>query len=574
MKNQPFSWQHKAQTLGMAVVCLLSILMGCKQKTIAKSNEQTGGNDTTASAPHLEQRGKARQLIVDGKPFLVLGGELHNSTATSAAYMNPLLPRMDSAHLNTILAAVTWELTEPKEGKYDFSLVDSILTGARKNHLKVCLLWFGTWKNSFSHYAPEWVKTDYKRFPRMHIKGGYAVESITPLSTEAMNADAKAFAAVMKHVKEVDAQHTVIMIQVENEVGLLGDSRDRGPLAEKAYQQQVPAELISYLQKNKDHLLPETQKLWAANGSLAKGTWGQVFGNTPQAEEAFMAWNYSRYINNVAAAGKAAYALPMFVNTWIVQPEDKGPGDYPSGGPQAQSHDIWRAGGSAIDILSPDVYLDDFESIATLYSRNGNNLFIPESKADVFGAANAFLLIGNYSAIGYSPFGIDNRLKDVNGPIPLAYDVLQQLAPEILTAQSKGTIIGVSLSAKKKEQIVEMNGYKLDIKIKTNRNGSETHPAAYGIIISKGPNEFIVAGADIQINFYPVTAGPAYVGYSVLDEGKYVNGKWVAGRRLNGDDIMLDYHIAQEAAAKRTGSVVRTLGDTPQILKLKLYRFE
>lgn len=564
MKNKPFAWQHKTRMFFMAAACLSGILV-CQQKTVAQSRPADD------SAPHLEQRGKAKQLIVDGKPFLVLGGELHNSSATSAAYLNPLLPHLDSAHLNTVLAAVTWELMEPQEGHFDFSLVDNILTSARKSNLKVVLLWFGTWKNSFSHYAPSWVKEDYKRFPRMHIKGGYAVESITPLSTAAMEADSKAFAALMKHVKEIDPQHTVIMIQVENEVGLLGDSRDRGPLAEKAWQGQVPADLMAYLQKNKDHLLPETQKLWGANGNRTKGTWSEVFGNSPQAEEAFMAWNYSRYLNTVAAAGKAAYSVPMFVNTWIVQPEDKGPGDYPTGGPQAQSHDMWRAGGSAIDILAPDVYVDDFEGTADLYSRNNNSLFIPESKSDNAGAANAFLLIGKYHAIGYSPFGID-RLA-ANGPISQAFDVLQQLSPEILDAQSKGTIAAVSLNAKKTEQTLEMNGYKLDIKIRTNRTGNERHNVAYAIVISKGPNEFIVAGADIQINFYPLNPGPAYVGYTLLDEGKYVNGTWVAGRRLNGDDIMLDYHTADEAAAKRTGSVVRT-GDSPQILKVKLYRFE
>lgn len=571
MNNKPFSWQHKAGMLCCTVACSLIILTSCKQKTEAA--DQTAKD--TASIPHLEVRGQAKQLIVDGKPFLVLGGELHNSSATSVAYMNPLFAKLDTMHLNTVLAAVTWELMEPQEGKYDFALVDSVLAGARKNHLRVALLWFGTWKNGLSHYAPEWVKTDYKRFPRMHIKGGFPVESISPLSAEAMKADASAFAALMKHVKEVDSQQTVIMIQVENEVGLIGDSRDRGPLAEKAWQDQVPADLLNYLQKNKAGLLPETQKLWGANGFRTKGTWAEVFGTSAQAEEAFMAWNYSRYMNTVAAAGKAQYPLPMFVNTWIVQPDDKGPGDYPSGGPQAQSHDIWRAGAPSIDLRSPDVYLNNFNDIAALYSRNNNSLFIPESKSDDFGAANAFLLIGAYHAIGYSPFGIESvRSSTVNGPIPLAYNVLQQLAPEILDAQSKGTIVGVSLSKTNSEQIVNMGGYKLDIKIKTNRNGTETHPVAYGIIINKGNNEFIIAGAELQVNFYPLTPGPAYVGYASLDEGKYVNGKWVAGRRLNGDDIMLNYHIAEEAAAKRVGSVVRTLGDQPQIMKLKLYRFE
>lgn len=561
--------RHLAVTVLGALVLLF--VSACKQNASLAS--QSGG-DTTA-IPHLEKRGAGRQLIVDGKPFLVLGGELHNSSATNAAYLNPLLAKLDTMHLNTVLAAITWELTEPQEGKYDFALVDSVLAGARKNHLKVALLWFGTWKNGLSHYVPEWMKTDYKRFPRMHIKGGYPVEAISPLCTAAMQADAKAFAAMMKHVKEADAQHTVIMIQVENEVGLIGDSRDRGPLAEAAYQQQVPAELTGYLQKNKEHLLPETQKLWTANGNRTMGTWSQVFGSTAQGEEAFMAWQYAKYLNTVAAAGKAEYNLPMFVNTWIVQPDDNGPGDYPSGGPQAQSHDIWRAGAPAVDLLTPDVYLDDFDEIAKLYSRNNNDLFIPESKADEHGAANAFLLIGNYHAIGYSPFGIENRVKDaVKGPIPLAYQTLQQLAPEILEAQATGNIVGVSLNPYKGMQSVNLGGYRLDISIRTNRNGTETHETAYGLVISKGNNEFIIAGVDIQVNFYPLTPGPAYVGYSVLDEGKYVDGKWVPGRRLNGDDIMLNYHLAEEAAAKRTGSVVRTLGDSPQIMKLKLYRFE
>jgi len=567
--------QHKqnSKLAMMGIACLLFAFSGCKQNG-STSTAQTGTADS-GGIPHLETRGKIKQLIVDGKPFLVLGGEMHNDAATSAAWLKPILPKLDTMHLNTVLAAVTWELMEPQEGKFDFALIDSVLDGARKNHLHVALLWFGTWKNGLSHYVPEWIKTDYKRFPRMHIKGGYPVESITPLSAEALKADSKAFAAMMKHVKEVDAQHTVIMIQVENEVGLIGDSRDRGPEAEKAFNAPIPAELLDYLQKNKANLLPETQKLWAAKGSLTKGTWPEVFGTTPAAEEAFMGWQYAKYMNAVAAAGKAEYPLPMFVNTWIVQPDDRGPGDYPSGGPQAHMHDIWKAGGSSIDLRSPDVYLDNFEDIATMYSRNNNDLFIPESKGDIYGAGNAFLLIGQYHAIGYSPFGIENRVKDpIHGPIPLAFATLQQLAPEILDAQAKGTIIGVSLSKNKPEQMVELGGYKLDIKIKTNRNGTETHEVGYGLVISKGNNEFIVAGADIQINFYPTTPGPAYVGYSVLDEGKYVDGKWVAGRRLNGDDIMLNYHLADEAAAKRVGSVVRTLGDDPQIMKLKVYRFE
>jgi hypothetical protein len=566
MYYKTYSYYPKTVILFITVLYLSIAFTGCKPKDTAIDN---------SGIPHLEKRGQATQLIVDGKPFLVLGGELYNSSATNAAYLKPLFPRLDSMHLNTVLAAVTWELLEPQECKYDFALVDSVLDGARKSHLRVCLLWFGTWKNGLSHYVPGWVKKDYKRFPRMYIKGRYPIESISPLSAEAMKADAKAFALLMKHIKKVDAQHTVIMMQVENEVGVLGDSRDHGPLAEKAYNEQIPAALISNLVKNKANLLPETIKLWGLNGFHTKGTWADVFGNSPQSDEAFMAWYYASYINAVAAAGKAEYALPMFVNTWIVQPEDKGPGDYPSGGPQAQSHDIWRAAANHIDLLCPDIYLSNFDEIAALYSRNNNSLFVPESVGDENGAANAFLLIGSYRAIGYSSFGIDQRVKGAaNEPLSLAYETLQQIAPEILEAQPQGTIAGIWLNKEKRRQTINMGGYRLEISIRSNRTNTEMHNVGYGIVMVNGKDEFTIAGTDLQINFYPLTPGPAYVGYETLDEGKYIDGKWVAGRRLNGDDIMLNYHIAEEAAAKRTGSVVRTLGDMPQIIKVKLYRFE
>ena len=305
------------------------------------------------TVPHLEKRGAATHLIVNGQPYLILGGELLNSSTSNAAYMNPIWAKLTAMHLNTALAAVSWELMEPEEGKFDFSLVDSMLKGARDNNLHLVLLWFGTWKNGLSHYAPAWVKQDFKRFPRMHIRDNKPVESITPLSEAAMNADAKAFAALMKHVKETDGEtHTVLMMQVENEVGLIGGPRDLGESANKMYAQPVPEILINYLKKNKEKLVSETQQLWATNGFKTTGTWVQIFGNTSAAEEAFMGWQYARYINKVAAAGKAEYALPMYVNAWIVQPEDKGPGDYPSGGPQAHMLDIWRAGAPNIDLLS------------------------------------------------------------------------------------------------------------------------------------------------------------------------------------------------------------------------------
>jgi hypothetical protein len=532
-----------------------------------------------AQIPHLEKRGNATQLIVKGQPYLVLGGEVHNSTSSNTAYIKPILRNLAAMHLNTVLAVVSWELAEPEEGKFDFSLVDSLLIDARKNKLHLALLWFGSWKNGLSHYAPSWVKKDYKRFPRMHIKGGLTVESLSPLGEEAMRADAKAFAALMKHVKEIDGTgQTVVMIQMQNEVGLLGDIRDRSALAEKAFNEPVPTQLINHLVKNKENLLPEMRQLWGAKGFRTTGNWPEIFGTTPAAEEAFMAWHYAKFINTVIEAGKAQYPLPVFVNAWIVQPEDLLPGDYPSGGPQSHVHDIWRAGAPSLDILAPDVYLPNFDEIIAMYTRSDNTLFIPESRADDKGAANAFYAIAQHKAIGYSPFGIEDRVNDpVNGPLPKAYETLQQLAPEILAAQSKGTIAGIWLNQSKQKKQIELGGYSLDVQMRRYRRMSVADvvpETGYGLVIAVAPDEFIIAGKDIQISFAPLSDGPAYVGYTSVEEGVYQNGKWVAGRRLNGDDIMLNYHIAEEAAVKRTGSVIRLQGDGPKILHVKLYRFE
>ena len=143
------------------------------------------------------------------------------------------------------------------------------------------------------------------------------------------------------------------MIQMENEVGLLGDTRDRCKEAEEAFAAPVPQELMDYLQKNKATLLPETRKLWDSTGDKASGTWEQVFGKGNGTDEAFMAWHYATYMNHVTEMGKKEYPVPVYVNAWLVQPQDKKPGDYPSGGPQAHNHDFWRAGAPQIDILSP-----------------------------------------------------------------------------------------------------------------------------------------------------------------------------------------------------------------------------
>ncbi|HEY4325042.1 MAG TPA: DUF5597 domain-containing protein [Mucilaginibacter sp.] len=521
--------------------------------------------------PHLEKRGAVTQLIVDGKPYLTLGGELHNSNTSSLEYLKPLLPKLATMHLNTVLGAVSWDQLEPEEGKFDFSLVDGLIQQSRDSKLHLVILWFGSWKNGMSHYVPVWVKKDLSRFPRVKMSNGKSSETINVFAQENLKADAKAFAVLMKHIKAVDSKNrTVIMIQVENEVGVHGDTSDRSPVADENFSKPVPAELMAGLQKYKDELQPEFKKVWEAAGSKTSGTWDDVFGKGPVADEVFMAWYYAKYVNAVTAAGKAEYNLPMYVNAWISPV-------YPRGGPVAYMHDVWRVGAPKIDIFSPDIYQPDFKGIIPLFHHSWNPLFIPECSPDSAGASNAYYAIGAHNAIGYSPFAVEERISDpVNGPIPKAYETLAGLAPVILDAQAKGIITAVTINKADPVQTINIGGYNLRIRARRGRSaGAHYSPnSAYGLIINSAPDEFIISGLNLEITFKPSTPGPQMAGIASLWEGVYVNGKWKPGRKLNGDNIAQSYAITEQTNMNQTGTVVRFESTTPGTLRVKLYKFD
>lgn len=549
----------------LILICLISY--SCSQQNQTPQKE----------IPHLEKRGKATQLIVDGKPFLVLGGELQNSSSSSREYMKEFWPRLDSSGLNTVLAAVEWSLVEPVEGKFDFTIVDNLIEDARAYHLRLVLLWFGSWKNGQTHYAPEWVKKDFTRFPRVKAESGKSLEILSPLGKETLQTDSRAFAAMMKHIKEVDSsQRTVIMIQVQNEVGVLGSPRDHSDIANAAFNAPVPQELMDYLVKNKENLLPELTDVWKTTDFKTSGTWEEVFGKGVKTDELFMVWNYARFLDVCASTAKAEYSIPMFVNAWLVQPEDKRPGDYPSGGPQAHVLDLWRAGAPNIDLLCPDIHLPDCEGISVQYTRNNNTLFVPESGGGERGAGNAFFVVGKPKGIGYSPFGIEriiaNNEKDA---ITTAYKILASLAPVILESQSNGTITSVLLNQEinPSEEII-LGDYKLLVELARNRRSPSVPAQGYGIIINSAPDEYIISGSNIQVSFSPNTSGPAIAAIAQLDEGKFENGIWIPRRRLNGDDIMLDYDLAKKALENKTGTGLKFGNGSEFIQRVKLYRYE
>ena len=522
-----------------------------------------------ASPPLLKQQGTARQLIVDGKPFLILGAELNNSSASSPDYMRPLWPRLVATHLNTVLATVSWELIEPEEGKFDFALVDALLRDARASDLHLVILWFASWKNGKSNYQPLWVKTDQKRFPLIQNEQGRSLATLTALSEANREADARAFAALMRHVREVDgAKHTVLMIQVENEVGVLEDSRDYSPAANQAFAGQVPKELMDYLQQHKDALVPEFREVWAANGSKTSGTWTEVFGpgkpagtavpvrtTTPPmsveehetawrklqwpADEIFMAWCYARYVNKVAAAGKAEYNIPMYVNAWLQQRDHAWPGTYPCGGPLPQVINVWQAGAPAIDILAPDLYVPEFDEVCARFNRCGNPLFIPESRGDERGVANAIWAYGKHDLIGYSPFGID-RFAGADSELARGYAVISQVAPLILEHQGKGTMNALILDRDGAPQSVRLGNYNIEARYSSRSFGpaSTNTPPEHvaGLFIATGPDDFVIVGRSMSVYFTAADDPSASVGLGTVDEGVYDGGRWVPGRRLNGDE--------------------------------------
>jgi beta-galactosidase GanA len=255
--------------------------------------------------PHLRKQGGATQLVVDGRPFLVRGGELGNSSASNLEYLAPYWSRFGALRLNTILTPIYWDLLEPEEGTFEFALVDGLIAEARKHELRLVLLWFGSWKNSMSCYAPAWVKKDQRRFPRSVDANGRSLEILSPFSTASRDADARAFAALMKHVKAIDGEaHTVLMVQVENEIGMIPDARDQSVDANRVFASAVPSELTEYLSKRSETLAPELRSRWLAAGAKRTGTWTEVFGQSTAGEEIFMAWHFARFTQHVAAAAK------------------------------------------------------------------------------------------------------------------------------------------------------------------------------------------------------------------------------------------------------------------------------
>jgi len=350
---------------------------------------------------------------------LILGGELSNSAATTVEDIDEVLPRMKALGLNTVLVPVYWELMEPVEGKMDFTLVDRIIDVARQQDLKIVPLWFGAWKNSMSCYTPAWFKRDVKRFPRVLTEEGKPLEIASCFSDNVLQADLKAFSALMRHIAEKDPLcELVIMMQIENEIGMLESARDHSPLAEKAYKQPVPQALLKAL------------------GIKQQGSWAEIIGTDDYADEKFMAWHYACYVEHLAKAARQIHDIPLYVNA-AMNSRGRKPGEYPSAGPLAHLADIWKTGAPSIDILAPDIYDTGFKSWASQYAmplrpqdsdKVKNRLFIPESRCCENSGVRALYAFGEHQAIGFSPFAIDQASPKETESVTQAYKLMSQVS--------------------------------------------------------------------------------------------------------------------------------------------------
>lgn len=492
--------------------------------------------------PRLVQKDGRHALLVDGKPFLVLGGQAHNSSAWPG-----MLPQVWNAiemlHANTLEVPLYWEQIEAQPGKFDFSLIDTLLFQARQHKVRLVLLWFGTWKNGSNHYMPEWMKRDATKYPNITGRDGKPVDSPSPHSIATLEADIKAFATVMSYLKKADTQYTVIMVQVENEPGSWGSVRDYSPLAQKLFEGPVPTELLK----------PEVLK--ALNTPVeSTGNWQKVFGNN--ADEYFHAWSIARFIGQVAAAGKAAYPLPLYVNAALRDPvTNPSATSYESGGPTDNVLPIWMAAAPAIDFLAPDIYLNGSEKILKvleLYARTDNALMVPEISSGTDRVKYLYKVIA-HGGIGFAPFGVDDNgrgstqvaIAERLTPLANEYAMAAPMMREFAQWAFDGKIKAVVEHEDHAEQTIDLGAWQAIVAFGSeSRNAAQANTTAAPapspgkmMVVTLEENKFILIGTHCRITFKPLgnNTGKAWQ-YLKVEESSYKNGAFKLLRIRNGDE--------------------------------------
>lgn len=508
-----------------------------------------------ADAPKIVQKDGRWALFVDGSPYLILGGQIHNSSSWPSE-LPQVWESLATLHANTLEAPVYWEQMEPQPGQFDFTNVDALVKGAREHNFRLVLLWFGTWKNGNMHYVPQWIKTNPERFPRVMRADGQPIDVLSANSPANLDADKAAFTSLMAHLKILDGvDHTVLMIQVENESGIIGSVRDYSPKANAEFASQVPADLLAIVHKS-------------------PGTWSQVFDS--EADEIFQLYYQAHYVNEVAAAGKAEFAIPLYMNVWLSYPPGELPQramllpgiQYPSGGAVQKFVGLWRKLAPSIDAIAPDIYASDagfVQDVINAYRRPDNPLLIPEiGRSDSF-AKFLFTALGE-GAIGFAPFGVDKTGWNILGDEPIKaharnFALLGPMDREIAKLNFEGKLKTAVEEPGQMQQELDFGGWQATVSFGFPQYDGRRPPGttdAHGValVAQLGPDEFLVTGVDASVNFHLPGSLP-WLRMQILSaqEGAYENGVWKMSRLLNGDetDRGLNFHQEPEVVQIHLG---------------------
>lgn len=510
--------------------------------------------------PFLTKENEGYRLMVENKPFTILGGELHNSSGSDLNYLKEnVWPGLNKLGGNCYLTPVYWECMEPEPEKYDFRLVDGVINQAREAGVHLVLLWFGLWKNGKSEYVPHWIKTDTDCF-YMVGENGRKVESISPLCEKAVELDKKAYTQLLKHLSEIDEERTVIMIQVENETGIWDNPRDYSEVANAAYQANIPPDMAEFFS--------------------IKGTWEKVFADS--APEYFMSYYFAHAVERIASAGKNVYPLPTFMNCVDFGFPARA-GQLPSGAPIPRVQNIWRHFAPSINLYGPDIYAPDFRGISAAYAEMDHTLIIPEMAQDKNVASKALFTIASYPTICFSPFGIDGLMtplsetdllsqtnSDLVRPEPEsgkllseAYGILTCLEKEIHIAQKEKRIYGFLQQGNPMDEFV-LDDYILRVSygdggmrghMGQGGHRSEDNPIGGGFVIRTGKDKFFICGISCNLEILPRYASGDEI--FILDKREFIwqDKKIVPGRIMNGDERNFT-----------------AIGGTPGMFEITMYR--
>lgn len=512
------------------------------------------------SIPYVKRDEKGiPTLYVHDCPFFMRSGEIHNSNASDLAFMEQRLwPALRGLNMNSVIVPLYWELIEPEDGRFDFTTVDGIIRQARQENMKLCFLWFGLWKNAESMYVPSWVKQDSETYFRAEKCNGERMTTISPLCTAAVERDRRAFTAVMERIHSLDEEeNTVIVMQVENEIGLLGTDRDYSPAAEAAFFASIPEVLSSAIGR--------------------KGSWGEVFGE--DAGEYFMAWQFASAVEIIASSGKQVYNLPCYANAWLRQ-SPWYPGSYPSGGPVAEVQHIWRIAAPSLFTFGPDIYVPYCADVMDEYAKPENPLFIPEIRKDAVAASYALYAFGAKNTICFSPFGIedlnldpdqldkppmevmlalniDPSAFDIRGSrecLSATYALLRELEPIYLQYRGGNHLQAcVRHGETDYSAFLRFANYDLSVSYGPRQSGT---PLGACLSVELDPNRFLLIGLNCGVKFSVKPGVKKQMDILCLEEGKLEKGNWVTEHLLNGDEKMS-----------------LRFGDMPKAVMVTLYRF-